>query len=551
MIEPASFALRGRNPDVLTCIANLSNDEVFTPPEFANRMLDTLAQAWAGSNGGADIWANSSVRFLDPFTKSGVFLREIAKRLIAGLEGEIPDLQTRVDHVLTTQVFGIGITRLTSLLARRSLYCSKHATGEFSVASSFDNDDGNIWFKRTEHSWVGGSKWIDVTDKKGNTVKKFAEGKDGKCEFCGAPRAIFDREPALENHAYAFIHTKDIKARVAELFGGDMQFDVIIGNPPYQLKGGGGGSNDSSIYHLFVEQAMDLEPRFLSMVIPSRWLAGGRDMGSFRKRMFTDGHIRELIDYTKMSTAFPGVDFEGGVGYFLWDRETTGSCRYTLFQGEEELPTVERKLDQHDIFVRDTRALSILEKVLTKREATLESVVSGDTPFGLATNFTEYSTKKQPGALSIYLTVKGRRTTGWVDDSIIRKNRQLIPNWKVLLPEAYGERGAIPAMVLGPPIIAVPNSVCTQTYLVAGPFASETEARSFTSYYRTRLFRFLVSLRKITQHALRSTYTWVPQQSWDTNWNDAVLYKKYGLAEDEIAYIESMIRPMDGDLFDE
>ncbi|WP_230281043.1 Eco57I restriction-modification methylase domain-containing protein [Croceicoccus sp. Ery15] len=521
MIEQASFALRGRNPDVLTCIANLSNDEVFTPPEFANRMLDTLAEAWAADNGGASIWADSSVRFLDPFTKSGVFLREIAKRLIAGLETEIPDLQTRVDHILTQQVFGIGITRLTSLLARRSLYCSKHATGGHSVATAFTKDDGNIWFERTEHSW-----------------------KNDKCEFCGAPRAIFDRGPELENHAYAFIHTNDIKARLGELFGADMQFDVIIGNPPYQLKGGGGGSNDSSIYQLFAEQAMDLEPRFLVMVIPSRWLAGGRDMGAFRQRMFTDGHVRELVDYTKMSTAFPGVDFEGGVGYFLWNRENSGPCRYTLFQGDEQLPTVERKLDEHDIFVRDTRALAILNKVLSKDESTLETIVSGDTPFGLATNFADYSMSETGGALSIYLTVKGRRTQGWVDDDLIRKNRQLIAGWKVLLPEAYGERGAIPAMVLGPPIVAVPNSVCTQTYLVAGPFESEFEAQNFKSYYCTRLFRFLVSLRKITQHALRSTYSWVPLQAWDRAWTDEMLYEKYGIDQDEIAYIESMIRPM-------
>lgn len=518
----AGFTLRGRNPDVLTCIANLSNDEVFTPPEFANRMLDTLADAWAASNGGANIWANSSVRFLDPFTKSGVFLREITTRLVAGLAEEIPDLQTRVDHILTRQVFGIAITTLTSLLARRSLYCSKHANGEHSVSKGFANDGGNVWFERTEHSW-----------------------QNGKCEFCGAPRTLFDRGPELENHAYAFIHTDNIKARIGELFGAEMQFDVIIGNPPYQLKGGGGGTNDSSIYQLFVEQAMDLEPRFLVMVIPSRWLAGGRDMGAFRQRMFTDGHVRELVDYTKMSTAFPGVDFEGGVGYFLWDRETSGPCRYTLFQGDEQLATVNRKLDDHDIFVRDTRALAILDKVLSKGEPTLETIVSGDTPFGLATNFSDYSTSETDGSLAIYLTVKGRRTTAWVNEKDIKKNRQLIPGWKVLLPEAYGERGAIPAMVLGPPIVAVPDSVCTQTYLVAGPFASELAARSFDSYYRTRLFRFLVSLRKITQHALRSTYSWVPQQSWSQTWTDEILYQKYGIDPDEAAYIESMIRPME------
>lgn len=518
----AGFTLRGRNPDVLTCIANLSNDEVFTPPEFANRMLDTLADAWAASNGGANIWADSTVTFLDPFTKSGVFLREITTRLVSGLAEEIPDLQTRVDHILTRQVFGIAITTLTSLLARRSLYCSKHANGEHSVSKGFANDGGNVWFERTEHSW-----------------------QNGKCEFCGAPRTLFDRGPELENHAYAFIHTDNIKARIGELFGAEMQFDVIIGNPPYQLKGGGGGTNDSSIYQLFVEQAMDLEPRFLVMVIPSRWLAGGRDMGAFRQRMFTDGHVRELVDYTKMSTAFPGVDFEGGVGYFLWDRETSGSCRYTLFQGDEQLATVNRKLDDHDIFVRDTRALAILDKVLSKGEPTLETIVSGDTPFGLATNFSDYSTSETDGSLAIYLTVKGRRTTAWVNEKDIKKNRQLIPGWKVLLPEAYGERGAIPAMVLGPPIVAVPDSVCTQTYLVAGPFASELAARSFDSYYRTRLFRFLVSLRKITQHALRSTYSWVPQQSWSQTWTDEILYQKYGIDPDEAAYIENMIRPME------
>ncbi len=209
MISQAGFTLRGRNPDVLTCIANLSNDEVFTPPEFANRMLDTLTEAWAASHNGANIWADSSVRFLDPFTKSGVFLREITSRLTNGLSEEIPSLEERVNHILTRQVFGIAITHLTSLLARRSVYCSKYANGEHSIAKSFDSDQGNIWFERMEHTW-------------GET----------KCEFCGVPRAIWEREAGLETYAYAFIHTNDIKARVAELFGGAMQFDVIIGNRP-------------------------------------------------------------------------------------------------------------------------------------------------------------------------------------------------------------------------------------------------------------------------------------------------------------------------------
>ena len=236
MSAQAGFALRSRNPDVLTCIANLSNDEVFTPPEFANRILDTLAEAWAADNDGANLWADSSVRFLDPCTKSGVFLREITSRLTKGLAAEMRDLDQRVNHILTKQVFGIAITYLTSLLARRSLYCSKHAHGKHSIARGFENDSGNIWFERTEHTWAG-----------------------SRCVHCGASRGEYERGDELESHAYAFIHTSDIKSRIARMFGADMQFDVIIGNPPYQLDDGGHNNSATPIYHHFVENAFALE----------------------------------------------------------------------------------------------------------------------------------------------------------------------------------------------------------------------------------------------------------------------------------------------------
>jgi site-specific DNA-methyltransferase (adenine-specific) len=524
MTAQAKFTLRGRNPDVLTCIANLSNDEVFTPPEFAKRMLDTLAEAWAANHQGADIWADKTVKFLDPCTKSGVFLREITSRLNKGLERQIPILETRVNHILTKQVFGIAITQITSLLARRSLYCSKHATGKHSIANSFASDDGNIWFQRIKHTWEG-----------------------DKCKFCGAGKSVFDRAAGLESHAYAFIHTDNIKTRLAEIFGGNMQFDVIIGNPPYQMKGGAGGTSDSSIYHLFVEQALKLDPRFLSMVVPSRWLAGGRGMDDFRKTMLTGKHISHFVDYTKIATAFPGVDFEGGIGYFLWERGYQGDCKYTLVLGDEEQPPVIRKLDEFDIFVRDGRAINILKKVQRSNEASVAALVSGDTPFGLATNFDGYKDKPFSGSVALYLTVRGRRLVAHTTRANIRKNLHLIDSWKVLLPEAYGDRGVVPAVVLGPPMVAPPDSVCTQTYLVAGPFASEKAATSFQSYSRTRFFRFLVSLRKITQHALRSTYSWIPQQSWNRIWTDEDLYAKYRITKTEQIYIESQVREMSKD----
>ncbi|MGE4157691.1 MAG: Eco57I restriction-modification methylase domain-containing protein [Planctomycetota bacterium] len=521
MNAKVGFALRGRNPDVLTCIANLSNDEVFTPPEFANQMLDTLAEAWAADKGGANIWADKTVKFLDPCTKTGVFLREITSRLTKGLAKAIPNLDERVNHILTKQVFGIGITHLTSLLARRSVYCSKNAKGKHSIAKSFASNDGNIWFKHMEHTWDG-----------------------AKCGYCGAPRSIFDREEGLETHAYAFIHTSDIKARLAELFGGNMQFDVIIGNPPYQMTGGAGGSSDSSIYHLFVQQALKLEPRFASFVTPSRWMAGGRGLDEFRAQMLSEGHLRSLTDFPDSGDAFPGVQIKGGVCYFLWDGAYNGTCNVTRMAGGERHFQRNRQLGEFDVFVRDERALGILRKVLSKKEPSVFELVSGDTPFGIATNFEGWTEKGGSGKIELHLISKGKRTTGFMKRGDIRKNANTIDTWKVLVPEAYGAGETFPHQILGKEIVAAPPSACTQSYLVVAPFKSERSAQSFSSYYRTRLFRFLVSLRKITQHALRSTYTWVPQQSWSRTWTDDLLYSKYGITKSEVAFIESMIRPM-------
>lgn len=519
MSSKAGFALRGRNPDVLTCISNLSNDEVFTPPEFANRMLDTLAETWAANHGGANLWANKTVKFLDPCTKSGVFLREIASRLTKGLADEMPNLEKRVNHILTKQVFGIGITHLTSMLARRSVYCSKQANGPHSIVK-FDSEAGNIWFERIEHTWG-----------------------DTKCEFCGAPKAILDREEELENYAYAFIHTNDIKARMAELFGGKMQFDVIIGNPPYQMKGGAGGTSDSSIYHLFVEQAKNLEPKYLSMVVPSRWLAGGRGLDEFRKEMLSSHKLLRLVDYPVSKEVFPNVEVKGGICYFLWSTSHNGPCDVTVVRGKEETSS-SRQLDEFDVFVRDPIAVGILRKVLKAGEQSISNILTADTPFGIATNFDGFHEKKKSGDVALNYVRSGKRNIGFVQRNTITKNVTLIEKWKVLVPEAGSDGGQkIPDSVLGKPWLSAPPSVATQSFL-AFCVASEDEAKSLESYYRTKFFRHLVSLRKLTQHALRSTYSWVPIQAWNCHWTDEALYKKYKLTNKEIDYIEAVIREM-------
>lgn len=519
----ASFALRAHNPDVLTCIANLSNDEVFTPPELANQMLDTVAAAWADAHDGAKVWQDSNVKFLDPFTKSGVFLREIVARLTEGLAEQIPDLQERVDHILTKQVYGIGITQLTALLARRSVYCSKDATGPNSVANSFTRDWGNIWFERTEHTWTG-----------------------DRCGYCGAQRERFTRDESLEAHAYAFIHSSDPRSLVATLFGANVQFDVIIGNPPYQMTGASGGSSDASIYHLFVEQAQKLGPRLLSMVIPSRWMAGGRGLDEFRKQMLTESHLRSLTDFPDSSDAFPGVQIKGGICHFLWDPSYEGPAAVTRVTGEGRTVQPLRDLDEFDVFVRDDRGAAILRKVAARSEGSVKELLSGDTPFGIATNYGGFqASRARSDDLELHLIIGGKRTVRWMPRTAVTKQRDAIDRWKVLLPKAYGAGESTPHQILGREIVVGPGSVCSQTYVIAWPFVDRAGAESFASYYRTRFFRFMVSLRKITQDALRSTYGWVPLQTWDREWTDAALYEKYGITAEEIDYINSMVRSME------
>ncbi len=532
MSTQASFTLRARNPDVLTCIANLSNDEVFTPPEFANRMLDTLAEAWATNNGGADIWADKTVKFLDPCTKSGVFLREITSRLTRGLEKQIPDLEKRVDHILTKQVFGIGITQITSLLARRSVYCSRHASGAHSIAKGFASDDGNIWFQRIKHAWDG-----------------------DRCKYCGAAKAVFNRAKGLETHAYAFIHSDNIKTRIAELFGKNMQFDVIIGNPPYQLSDDGFGTSAAPIYHHFVEQAKALEPRYLSMVIPARWFAGGKGLDEFRESMLNDDRLRSIDDYLSASDVFPGVGLKGGVCFFLWDRDNAGQCRVTTHFKDWPDSTATRQLLEKgaDVFIRFNEGLSILNKVIAVERGDGESLelpeskrferlVSSRKPFGLETTFKGKPTKR-PGDVLIYQN----GGTGYIARESIPTGTHLIDKWKVYTGRAApgtGNKDTYPHRIISTPFIGEPESISSETYICIGPLDSKKQAESVLSYLSCRLTRLLILLHKPSQDTTRKVYTFVPTQKWTSIWTDEALYAKYGISESEVAFIEKVVRPM-------
>ncbi len=495
------------NPDVLSCLANLSNDEVFTPPELVNQMLDLLPD---------ELWQDRDVKFLDPVTKSGVFLREIAKRLIAGLSEQIPDQQQRINHIFTTQLYGIAITELTSLLARRGVYCSKTANGRHSICDVFETSQGNILFSRIHHTW----------------------DRQGKCMYCGANQDGYERDEGLETHAYQFIHTDQPQ----QAFGKDMKFDVIIGNPPYQLGDGGAGTSATPIYQLFVKQAIKLNPRFLLMITPARWFSGGKGLDDFRKEMLNDDRIREIHDYPDASAIFPGVQIKGGICYFLWERDKKGLCRVSSYNSEKLVSVMERPLLEKgaDSFIRYNEAISIVAKVKALNEPSVMHHISSRKPFGLPTTY-----KGKAHSFKGAITLHQNGGIGYIAKHDIPVNLDIVGKYKVLIPRAGSGSDSFPHPILGKPFVVVPGSACTETYIVAGSYDNEVQTSNLVSYIQTRFFRFMVLLTKSTQDASSKVYKYVPSQNLDKPWTDAGLYKKYGLTQQEIDFIESMIRPME------
>lgn len=503
------------NPDVLTCLANLSNDEVFTPPTIVNQMLDTLPK---------ELWNNSKAKFLDPFSKSGVFLREIVKRLNTGLEKEIPDLQDRINHILKNQVYGIAITELTALLTRRSLYCSKYANGKKSITNIFKNEDGNIAYERIEHTF-----------------------ENGKCKYCGASEDIYDRGEELESHAYIFIHNKNPYK--------NMQFDVIIGNPPYQLSDGGGtGSSAMPIYHKFIQKSINLRPKYLSMIVPARWFTGGRGLDEFRDEMLNDKRIQIIHDFPNSNDCFSGVQIEGGICYFLWNNSHNGDCEIYTHSSEGKISFSKRPMFEAgvDIFVRYNQAMSILDKVRLLKEKSFSDLISSNDPFGFDTREDGSYKRVKPifenspfeNSVKFYYYGWQRTGIGYIEKNTIRKNSHLIDKYKIYISKAYG-MGNFPSQVINTPFLGTINSCCTETYLLIGPFDDEKQANNIISYIKTIFFRFLVLLIKNTQNAMKKVYQFVPMQDFNEEWTDEKLYKKYGLSQEEIDFIESMIRPME------
>lgn len=499
-------------PDVLSCLADLSNDEVFTPPGVANQILDMLPQ---------ELFRNPDTKFLDPACKSGVFLREIAKRLIDGLADKIPDLQERCDWIFQHQLYGIAITELTSLLSRRSLYCSKYANSQFAI-TGFDNVQGNIIFHKMRHTW----------DK---------EDKNGHCIYCGTPyRGDLNeiKREGLENHAYEFIHV----VKPEEIIG--MKFDVIVSNPPYQLTDGGGSTGKSAIpiYQKFVQQAMKLNPRYISMIIPSRWFNGGKGLNEFRQKMLNDKRLNKIVDYADSKDCFPGVDIPGGVCYFLWERDNTSDlCTVININKNGNKTTALRRLDEFPTFIRNNEAVKIVEKVVGHTDKFMDSQVLPRRPFGLdsATAFDSDGD----------LMMRSSAGMGKIRRERISSGFDLIDKWKVIVSKVSFEHAGTPNKNGQMRVLSViqklpPNSVCTESYLVAGSFENEKDADKLITYLKTKFVRFLIMQMLASMNMSKSSYAFVPAFSADIPLSDTELFEKYQLEQNEIDYINNVILPL-------
>lgn len=518
---PSDFYTNTYNPDVLSCLANLSSDEVFTPPEIANQLLDLLPQ---------EIFQSPDTKFLDPACKSGVFLREIAKRLLKGLEPVIPDLQQRIDYIFQNQLYGIAITELTSLLSRRGVYCSKYPNSIYSV-TGFSDAEGNIRFKRIQHHW-----------------------KDGRCVFCGAAESQYKRVEALETHAYEMIHMGNPE----EIF--KMKFDVIISNPPYQLSTGGGTDGSKSatqakpIYNLFIEQSKKLNPRFISMIIPARWYSGGMGLNQFRRDMLNDKHIVKLVDFINSKDCFQGVDIAGGVCYFLWDRDhLSNECEIVNFSGDSVSSSVRPLNEFKTLFVRSNDAVKIISKVINQSSHFMDEIVSPIDTFGIPSKEKGHQ-KKQIGDISLIHSV-GYNDQGesYISRDIVKKNQQYIDKYKVkisiMVPQG-GEVGIKPEngyRSISTPQILPPGQVDTFSYLNIGFFDTKVEAENLVSYVSCKFTRYLIRTTYSSVHVSKDNFKFVPLVDLKRSWTDEVLYSHFGLTEDEVALIEKTMRPMKSD----
>lgn len=560
------------NFDILETITNVGNDEVFTPRKTCDMILDSLPE---------EVWHNPNYKWLNPATKNGIFEREIAIRLDDGLKDIIPDIEQRRKHILQNMIYSIGQTRFTANVARRTVYyCSQanrkcdgikaddgHYVNGYAIGNGswFDDEEGNIKTPNINHTFV---------DNKGETMPSSCsddkEKEKYRCKYCGINGAsAYNDANQRETYAYEFIHFNGdelLKHLQDRFFGGNrkMKFDIIIGNPPYQLSDGGAQASARPIYQLFVQQAISLKPKYISMIMPSRWMTGGKGLDDFRAAFISDRHLKVLNDFIDSKVCFPNNDIKGGVCFFLWDKDYDDKCSVVTHSSNGDRKSSRfLKEDGCDIYIRDEILISIMKKVKMLCERTFDSMVSARKPYGLEAEtmlspkkfgLPEFSDTKIPGGYELFgLGEKMERRWKYMPKNYpIPKKSPCLNKYKVFIAEAYG-CGAI-GEVPSTPVLSTPGQLCTETFLEIGPFEVPAEADNVIKYIKTKFFRTLVGIQKQTQHTTQKAYRFVPLQNFtensDIKWNEPIdsidkqLFIKYKLSKEEIDFIEKNIQEM-------
>lgn len=533
--------------DILETITNVGNDEVFTPRRTCDMMLDSLPE---------EVWHNPSYKWLNPATKNGIFEREIALRLDKGLEHVIKDREERRKHILQKMIFSIGQTKFTSNVARRTLYYCSRANRKCDGLKAADGHYINGYA-------IGNGSWFDSEEgniKTPHTTHEF--GKDGKCIYCRiAKTSNYMNANQREQYSYDFIHINHLvldKKLQQMFFKGDknMKFDIIIGNPPYQLADGGGtGDSAKPIYNLFIDQARSLSPKYISMIIPSRWMKGGKGLDDFRKTMIEDTHIKMIYDFENSAECFPNNHIDGGVCFFVWDINYNGMVDY-YYKPKDDAATFSKrylKTDASDTVVRDYKQLSILEKIVSKKEPKFSSIVYSRNPYGFNSDF--FNRKETHSEIVIHENpfedcvkiygVEGKkggskRVSGYIESKNVRKSRDTINKYKLLFSKAFTTTATVPPEI----ILAQPNEICTETFLLIGGWKSKNEQLNCLTYMKTKFFRALLFFNRHSLNISKESFDLIPIQTFNRKWTDKDLYEKYGLSNDEINYIEKNIEEM-------
>lgn len=545
--------------DILVLFEALNNHEIFTPPRLAKEMLELLPD---------EVWCNPSLKFLDPCTKSGVFLREIFYKLYEGLKNKgvhkahdgleynLDNDQERINHILKNMIYGIATSELTGYVARRTLYGVMEANIDKQVAAleSFSKSKNyEQWSEEEQLKFVGRNKFNEYFNHEMfKTDDYIGFEEEGNIFYPAdevAKKVLEDGNYEVEDTYYPFINDETQHQKILDIKEGRMRFDVIIGNPPYQINDNAFGAGASPIYDKFILTSINLNPKYLSMIVPSRWLTNGKGLGKFRKYMFSNNKISKMVDCLSPNYFFPAVEVKGGINYFLWERNwKRDELEYSIVDPKtKSFSTLRRKINEFDVFIRNNTAISIVHKVLSKGFESVESNASGTLPFGIPSNFTDYSVKSIPSKnIKLYgnkINMKDTNGIGYVSQSSITKHPEWLNKHKVLVPKATGTGND--SKVLSTPIYSEPNSVCSHTYIVVGVFDTKPEALNFMEYIRTKFLRYLVSIVKNTQDATRGVYKFVPMLNMNKSYSDKELYSMFDFTDEEKNFIEELISSME------